>query len=218
MLFAPFLIVIALAAGYERLAEYPRGRGARCAAWARWRRGLILAMAFKMLGTLRDNLLGPLAVRTARPSPAWVAIAGVPPAAGVDRDRPRPARLGAWRAGGWRVVGCARRAHRGGALMNTLPAGDLLALFLHFLTPVAAVDRRRDVDPHPRCTATSSSSAGWIGRGPTSPPRSRSPRRAPGPNVLFVPVLGFPGRPACPGAAAALVGILFALDAALAGG
>ena len=58
MLLAPFLIVIALAASYERLAEFPavagalRGMGAVAA-------GLILAMAVKMLGTLRGNLLGP---------------------------------------------------------------------------------------------------------------------------------------------------------------
>lgn len=84
MLFAPFLIVIALAAGYERLAEYPavagalRGMGAVAA-------GLILAMAFKMLGTLRGNLLGPwlcaalglaslVAIAVFRLPLAWIVI------------------------------------------------------------------------------------------------------------------------------------------------
>ncbi|BAL25620.1 chromate transporter [Azoarcus sp. KH32C] len=57
MLLAPMLIVIALAASYEQLAVYPaiagalRGMGAVAA-------GLILAMALKMLGTLRKNVMG----------------------------------------------------------------------------------------------------------------------------------------------------------------
>ena len=84
MLLAPFLIVIALAASYERLAEYPavagalRGMGAVAA-------GLILAMAFKMLGTLRGNLLGPwlcaalglaslVAIAVFRLPLAWIVI------------------------------------------------------------------------------------------------------------------------------------------------
>ncbi len=84
MLLAPFLIVIALAASYERLAEFPavagalRGMGAVAA-------GLILAMAFKMLATLRGNLLGPwlcallgltalLAIAVLRLPLAWIVI------------------------------------------------------------------------------------------------------------------------------------------------
>ena len=84
MLFAPFLIVIALAASYERLAEFPavagalRGMGAVAA-------GLILAMAVKMLGTLRGNLLGPwlcallglaalVAIAVFRLPLAWIVI------------------------------------------------------------------------------------------------------------------------------------------------
>ena len=57
MLLAPLLVVLALAASYQQLAEYPavagalRGMGAVAA-------GLILAMALKMLGTLRGNVLG----------------------------------------------------------------------------------------------------------------------------------------------------------------
>jgi len=84
MLLAPFLIVIALAASYERLAEFPavagalRGMGAVAA-------GLILAMAVKMLGTLRGNLLGPwlcallglaalVAIAVFRLPLAWIVI------------------------------------------------------------------------------------------------------------------------------------------------
>ena len=58
MLLAPLLVVLALAASYQQLAQYPavagalRGMGAVAA-------GLILAMALKMLGTLRGNVLGP---------------------------------------------------------------------------------------------------------------------------------------------------------------
>lgn len=57
MLLAPLLVVLALAASYQQLAQYPavagalRGMGAVAA-------GLILAMALKMLGTLRGNVLG----------------------------------------------------------------------------------------------------------------------------------------------------------------
>ena len=57
MLLAPLLVVLALAASYQQLAEYPavagalRGMGAVAA-------GLILAMALKMLATLRGNVLG----------------------------------------------------------------------------------------------------------------------------------------------------------------
>ena len=84
MLLAPLLVVLALAASYQQLAQYPavagalRGMGAVAA-------GLILAMALKMLTTLRGNLLGPalctalgLATLTAiavfRVPLAWVVI------------------------------------------------------------------------------------------------------------------------------------------------
>ncbi|MDX9886114.1 chromate transporter [Thauera sp.] len=84
MLLAPLLVVLALAASYQQLAEYPavagalRGMGAVAA-------GLILAMALKMLTTLRGNVLGPalctalgLATLTAiavfRVPLAWVVI------------------------------------------------------------------------------------------------------------------------------------------------
>jgi len=58
MLLAPLVLVLAAAASYQQLAGYPavagalRGMGAVAA-------GLILAMAFKMLLTLRKNLMGP---------------------------------------------------------------------------------------------------------------------------------------------------------------
>ena len=57
MLLAPFLIVIALAASYERLAEFPavagalRGMGAVAA-------GLIIATGIKLASTLKTNPLG----------------------------------------------------------------------------------------------------------------------------------------------------------------
>ena len=84
MLLAPLLIVLALAASYNQLATFPavagalRGMGAVAA-------GLILAMALKMLGTLRKNPLGPwlcaalglatlIAVTVFRVPLAWVVI------------------------------------------------------------------------------------------------------------------------------------------------
>ena len=84
MLLAPLLVVLALAASYQQLAEYPavagalRGMGAVAA-------GLILAMALKMLGTLRGNVLGAAlctllglstltAIAVLRVPLAWVVI------------------------------------------------------------------------------------------------------------------------------------------------
>ena len=84
MLVAPLLVVLALAASYQQLAQYPavagalRGMGAVAA-------GLILAMAVKMLGTLRGNLLGPwlcallglaalVAIAVFRLPLAWIVI------------------------------------------------------------------------------------------------------------------------------------------------
>ena len=99
MLLAPLLVVLALAASYQQLAQYPavagalRGMGAVAA-------GLILAMALKMLGTLRGNVLGPalctalgLATLTAiavfRVPLAWVVI-------GLG--------LGGWGLARWRIA------------------------------------------------------------------------------------------------------------------
>ncbi len=99
MLVAPLLVVLALAASYQQLAQYPavagalRGMGAVAA-------GLILAMALKMLGTLRGNVLGPalctalgLATLTAiavfRVPLAWVVI-------GLG--------LGGWGLARWRIA------------------------------------------------------------------------------------------------------------------
>ena len=84
MLLAPLLVVLALAASYQQLAQYPavagalRGMGAVAA-------GLILAMALKMLTTLRGNVLGAAlctllglstltAIAVLRVPLAWVVI------------------------------------------------------------------------------------------------------------------------------------------------
>ncbi|APR03111.1 chromate transporter [Thauera chlorobenzoica] len=84
MLLAPLVLVLAAAAGYQQLAGYPavagalRGMGAVAA-------GLILAMACKMLLTLRKNLMGPwlcallgltalIAVVVFRVPLAWIVI------------------------------------------------------------------------------------------------------------------------------------------------
>lgn len=84
MLFAPLVLVLVLAASYNQLASFPavagalRGMGAVAA-------GLILAMALKMLGTLRKNPMGPwlcallglttlIAVTVFRVPLAWVVI------------------------------------------------------------------------------------------------------------------------------------------------
>ncbi len=77
--------------------------------------------------------------------------------------------------------------------MNTLPAGDLLALFLHFLT-LSLLSIGGAMSTAPEMHRYFVVERGWIGA-------------APGPNVLFVPVLGFQAA-GLPGAAAALVGIL----------
>ena len=93
------LVVLALAASYQQLAQYPavagalRGMGAVAA-------GLILAMALKMLGTLRGNVLGPAlctalglgtltAIAVFRVPLAWVVI-------GLG--------LGGWGLARWRIA------------------------------------------------------------------------------------------------------------------
>ena len=85
MLLAPIVLVLALAASYQQLSTNPavagalRGMGAVAA-------GLILAMALKMLATLRGNVLGPAlctalglttlgAIAVLRLPLAWVVIA-----------------------------------------------------------------------------------------------------------------------------------------------
>jgi chromate transporter len=84
MLLAPLVLVLALAASYNRLADVPlvagalRGMGAVAA-------GLMLAMGLKMLGTLRRNVMGVaicavlgvatfIAVAVLRLPLAWVVI------------------------------------------------------------------------------------------------------------------------------------------------
>ena len=99
MLLAPLLVVLALAASYQQLAQYPavagalRGMGAVAA-------GLILAMALKMLATLRGNVLGAAlctvlglttltAIAVFRVPLAWVVI-------GLG--------LGGWGLARWRIA------------------------------------------------------------------------------------------------------------------
>ena len=99
MLLAPLLVVLALAASYQQLAQYPavagalRGMGAVAA-------GLILAMALKMLATLRGNVLGAAlctllglstltAIAVLRVPLAWVVI-------GLG--------LGGWGLARWRIA------------------------------------------------------------------------------------------------------------------
>ena len=99
MLVAPLLVVLALAASYQQLAQYPavagalRGMGAVAA-------GLILAMALKMLATLRGNVLGAAlctllglstltAIAVLRVPLAWVVI-------GLG--------LGGWGLARWRIA------------------------------------------------------------------------------------------------------------------
>lgn len=101
MLLAPLLVVLALAASYQQLAQYPavagalRGMGAVAA-------GLILAMALKMLATLRGSVLGPAlcaalglgtltAIAVLRAPLAWVVI-------GLG--------LGGWALARWRIARC----------------------------------------------------------------------------------------------------------------
>lgn len=99
MLLAPLLVVLALAASYRQLAQHAavtgalRGMGAVAA-------GLILAMALKMLATLRGNVLGPAlcaalglgtlaAIAVLRVPLAWVVI-------GLG--------LGGWSLARWRIA------------------------------------------------------------------------------------------------------------------
>jgi chromate transporter len=78
MLLAPLLIVIALAAGYNHTADYPavagalRGMGAVAA-------GLMLAMAFKLAVSLRNNPMGvPLCAALGLVTLVLVAVVRLP--------------------------------------------------------------------------------------------------------------------------------------------
>ena len=89
--------------------------------------------------------------------------------------------------------------------MNTLPAGELLALFLHFLT-LSLLSIGGAMSTAPEMHRYFVVERGWIGEADFTTAIALA-QAAPGPNVLFVPVLGFQA-PGLPGAAAALVGIL----------
>ena len=89
--------------------------------------------------------------------------------------------------------------------MNTLPAGDLIALFLHFLT-LSLLSIGGAMSTAPEMQRYFVVERGWIGEADFTTAIALA-QAAPGPNVLFVPVLGFPAA-GLPGAAAALVGIL----------
>ena len=89
--------------------------------------------------------------------------------------------------------------------MNTLPAGDLLALFLHFLT-LSLLSIGGAMSTAPEMQRYFVVERGWIGEADFTTAIALA-QAAPGPNVLFVPVLGFQVA-GIPGAVAALVGIL----------
>jgi len=106
MLLAPIVVVLVLAASYQQLSTNPavagalRGMGAVAA-------GLILAMALKMLATLRGNVLGPAlctvlglttltAIAVLRLPLAWVVI-------GLG--------LSGWGLARWRIALITARQH-----------------------------------------------------------------------------------------------------------
>ncbi len=117
MLLAPLLVVLVLAASYQQLAQHPavagalRGMGAVAA-------GLILAMALKMLTTLRGNVLGPalcallglatlIAIAVFRVPLAWVVI-------GLG--------LSGWGLARWRIALRAAAAARTKDVPNDFPS------------------------------------------------------------------------------------------------
>ncbi|HRK12254.1 MAG TPA: chromate transporter, partial [Thauera sp.] len=89
--------------------------------------------------------------------------------------------------------------------MNTLPAGELLELFLHFLT-LSLLSIGGAMSTAPEMHRYFVTERGWLGDADFTTAVALA-QAAPGPNVLFVPVLGFQAA-GLPGAAAALVGIL----------
>ena len=90
-------------------------------------------------------------------------------------------------------------------MMNTLPAGDLLELFLRFLT-LSLLSVGGAMSTAPEMHRYLVVERGWLGEADFTTAIALA-QAAPGPNVLFVPVLGFQAA-GLPGAAAALVGIL----------
>ena len=193
LLAVPLVIVLALATLYAEFASVPvvagalRGMGAVAA-------GLVIATAVKLFSTLRTNRMGPVLG-------AGFARADVP----VDRVAALAARLGRRRA--WR--GCGRgRLAEGGAMTTpqvALTAAELLGLFAHFLVlsllavggaiTTAPDMHRYIVGEHHWITDAQFTTSIAIAQA------------APGPNVLFVAVLGW--NVAGPlGALATMTGIL----------
>ena len=189
MLALPLVIVLVLAALYAHFAAEPQVAG-----------------ALRGMGAVAAGLI-------IRDGAQAAAHAGAQPA------RPRALRCWRWRprwpssaccAGRWptRCSASAARLVAGAAVRGACGAQRaherLLRSPADWLGAVRALPGRcrcwrsaARSRPHRTCTATSSSS----GTGSTtasSAPRSRWPRRRPGPNLLFVPVIGYarrrPGR------------------------
>src|SRR5690606_42155898 len=90
-------------------------------------------------------------------------------------------------------------------MMNTLPASDLLELFLRFLT-LSLLSIGGAMSTAPEMHRYLVVERGWMSDADFTTSVALA-QAAPGPNVLFVPVLGFPA-PGLAGATAALLGIL----------
>lgn len=90
-------------------------------------------------------------------------------------------------------------------MLNTLPAGDLLDLFLHFLM-LSLLSIGGAMSTAPEMHRYLVVERGWLGEADFTTAIALA-QAAPGPNVLFVPVLGFQAA-GLAGAAAALLGIL----------
>ena len=111
-----------------------------------------------------------------------------------------------WGLARWRVaVLDARAAHGEDPTMNTLPAGDLLALFLHFLT-LSLLSIGGAMSTAPEMQRYFVVERGWIGEADFTTAIALA-QAAPGPNVLSCRCSAS-RPPACPAPAAALVGIL----------
>ena len=90
-------------------------------------------------------------------------------------------------------------------MLNTLPAGELLELFLRFLT-LSLLSIGGAMSTAPEMHRYLVVERGWLSEADFTTAIALA-QAAPGPNVLFVPVLGFQVA-GLAGAAAALLGIL----------
>ena len=90
-------------------------------------------------------------------------------------------------------------------MLTTLPAGELLELFLRFLT-LSLLSIGGAMSTAPEMHRYLVVERGWLGEADFTTAIALA-QAAPGPNVLFVPVLGFQVA-GLAGAAAALLGIL----------